>query len=143
MGYLPRHGKTDFRPYNSVRHPDMLTQTIPSLHLTSETLTWDPLKMMYTDQEAAMTDFTGAVETRTRVRDKFPAVIRAIATSDLIDLTHDDYFVTALLAQVVVSQIDIRLDQTRPDQTIRLDQTRPDQTIRLDQTRPDQTRQDD
>jgi hypothetical protein len=67
-----------------------------------------------------MTNFTGAIETRSRVRDRFPTVIRAIASSDtdLIDLTHDDYFATALLAGVVVSQIDIRLDQTRPDQKI-------------------------
>ena len=47
-------------------------QTIPRLHLTSETLTWDPLTTTYADQEAAMMDFTGAVETCTRVRDKFP-----------------------------------------------------------------------
>ncbi len=92
-------------------------QTIPRLHLTSETLTWDPSTMTFADQEAAMTDFTGVVETRTRERDRFPAVIRAIASShtDLIDLTHDDHFATALLAQVVVSQTDMRLDQTRLD----------------------------
>jgi hypothetical protein len=59
-----------------------------------------------------MMDFTGAVKTRTRVRDKFPTVIRAKATPDLIDLTHDDHFTQALLAQVVVTQIDIKLDQT-------------------------------
>ncbi len=62
-----------------------------------------------------MIDFTGAVETRTRVRDKFPAVIRAMATSDLIDLTHDDHFAQALLVQAIISQIDIKLDQIRPD----------------------------
>jgi hypothetical protein len=86
-----------------------------------------------------MTDFTGVVETCTRVRDWFSAVICATASShtDLIDLIHDDYFETALSAQVVISQTDVRqdqLDQTRPDQT-KPDQTRPDQT-RPDQTRP-------
>jgi hypothetical protein len=25
VGYLPRHGKTDLRPYNPARSPDMLT----------------------------------------------------------------------------------------------------------------------
>jgi hypothetical protein len=91
-------------------------QTIPRLHLTSETLTWDPSTTTYTDQEAAMMDFTGVVETRTRVWGKFPAVIHAMATSDLIDITHDNHFAQALLAQVVISPIDIRPDQTKPDQ---------------------------
>ncbi len=54
-------------------------QTIPRLHLTSETLTWDPLTTTYADQEAMMMDFTGAVETHTRVRDRFPTVIRALS----------------------------------------------------------------
>jgi hypothetical protein len=99
-------------------------QTITRLHLTFETLTWDPSTMMYADQEAAMIDFTGAVETHTHVRDKFPAVIRAITTSDLIDLTHDDHFAQALLAQVVVLKTDIIPDRTpRPDQTVNSDQT--------------------
>ena len=115
-------------------------QTIPRLHLTSETLTWDPSTTTYADQEAAMIDFTGAVVTRTRVRDSFPAVIRAMASSrshpDHLDLTHDDYFAHALLARIVVSSTN-----TRPDLTTRPDlKTRPDQTSRPDLTnRPDQT----
>jgi len=101
-------------------------QTIPRLELTSQTLTWDPQTTAYADQEAAMMDFTGAIVTRTRVRDQFPTIIRAMASSrshtDLIDLTHDDYFAAALLARVVVSSA-----QTRPDQ-MTSDQTRPNQT---------------
>ena len=109
-------------------------QTIPRLHLTSETLTWDPSTTTYADQEAAMMDFTGAVETRTRVRDRFPAVIRAMATIDLTDLFHDNHFAQALLAQVIVSQIDIKPDQIRPVQTLSPDQRRPDQIRQPHQT---------
>ncbi len=36
------------------------------LHLTSETLTWDPTTSLHEEQEAAMIDYSGCVVTTTR-----------------------------------------------------------------------------
>jgi hypothetical protein len=41
------------------------SDTFRRLHLTSETLTWDPNTTLYEEQEAAMMDYSGRVVTTT------------------------------------------------------------------------------
>ncbi len=43
------------------------------LHLTSETLTWDPTTSLYEEKEAAMVDYSGRVVTTARpLMTRFP-----------------------------------------------------------------------
>ncbi len=37
------------------------SDTFKQLHLTSETLTWDPMTAFYEEQEVAMIDYSGCV----------------------------------------------------------------------------------
>ncbi len=41
------------------------SDTFKWLHLTSETLTWDPMTTLYEEQEAAMINYSGRVVTTT------------------------------------------------------------------------------
>jgi hypothetical protein len=44
------------------------SQDYPQLHLTSETLTWDPTTTLYEEQENAMTDYSGNIVCDAAVR---------------------------------------------------------------------------
>ena len=46
--------------FNSLDHP--------RLHLTSKTLTWDPLTTLFEEQETAMTDYSGNIISNAAVR---------------------------------------------------------------------------
>ncbi len=72
------------------------------LHLTSETLTWDPTTDLYEQQEHAMMDYSGNI-----VRDAANEL--QSLTTDLADLTHDCNFHQVLAAHIVVSSVDSSL----------------------------------
>ncbi len=80
------------------------------LHLTSETLTWDPTTDLYEQQEHAMMDYSGNI-----VRDAAMRGTQLIVnelqslTTDLADLTHDCNFHQVLTAQVIMSSVDSSL----------------------------------
>jgi hypothetical protein len=80
------------------------------LHLTSETLTWDPTTNLYEHQEHAMMDYSGNIVRDAAMRG--PKLILnelQSLTTDLADLTHDCNFHQVLTAHVVVSSIDSSL----------------------------------
>jgi hypothetical protein len=80
------------------------------LHLTSETLTWDPTTDLYEQQEHAMMDYSGNIVRDAALRG--PQLILnelQSLTTDLADLMHDCNFHQVLTAHVVVSSIDSSL----------------------------------
>ncbi len=80
------------------------------LHLTSETLTWDPTTNLYEQQEHAMMDYAGNIVRDAAVRG--PKLILnelQSLTTDLTDLTHDCNFHQVLTAHVIVSSVDSSL----------------------------------
>jgi hypothetical protein len=73
------------------------------LHLTSETLTWDPTTDLYKQQEHPMIDYSGNIVRDAAMRG--PKLILnelQSLTTDLADLTHDCNFHQVLTAHVVV-----------------------------------------
>jgi hypothetical protein len=48
------------------------SQDYPRLHLTSETLTWDPTTNLYEQQENAMMDYSGNIVHDAAVRRQAP-----------------------------------------------------------------------
>ncbi len=80
------------------------------LHLTSETLTWDPTTDLYEQQENAMMDYSGTIVRDAAVRG--PQLILnelQSLTTDLADLMHDCNFHQVSTAHVVVSSVDSSL----------------------------------
>ncbi len=80
------------------------------LHLTSETLTWDPTTDLYEQQEHTMTNYSGNIVRDAAVRG--PKLILnelQSLTTELADLTHDCNFHQVLTAHIVVSSIDSNL----------------------------------
>ncbi len=80
------------------------------LHLTSETLTWDPMTDLYEKQENAMMDYSGNILRDAAVRGP-NLILNELhsPTTDLADLAHDCNFQQVLTAHVVVSSIDSSL----------------------------------
>jgi hypothetical protein len=69
--------------FNSLDHP--------RLHLTSKTLTWDPLTTLFEEQETAMTDYSGNIISNAAVRG--PSEMLSInelhsLTTNMADITH-------------------------------------------------------
>ncbi len=80
------------------------------LHLTSETLTWDPTTDLYEKQENAMMDYSGNIVHDAAVRG--PNIILyelQSLTTDLADLMHDCNFHQVLTAHVVMSSVNSSL----------------------------------
>jgi hypothetical protein len=80
------------------------------LHLTSETLTWDPTTDLYEQQEHAMMDYSGNIARNAAVRG--PQLILnelQSLTTDLADLTRDCNFHQVLTAHVIVSSVNSSL----------------------------------
>ena len=67
----------------------------PRLHLTSETLTWDPSTALYEEQEASMIDYSGNIINNAAVRGPPQTLIineLHSLTNDMADVTHDYNF---------------------------------------------------
>ncbi len=80
------------------------------LHLTSETLTWDPRTDLYEQQEHAMMDYSGNIVRDAAMRG--PTLILnelQSLTTDLADLMHDCNFHQVLTSHVVISRVDANL----------------------------------
>jgi hypothetical protein len=94
----------------SVTIDEFISHDYLRLHLTSETLTWDPMTDLCEQQEHAMMDYSGNIVRDAAVRG--PQLILnelQSLTTDLADLTHDCNFHQVLTAHVFVSSIDSSL----------------------------------
>jgi hypothetical protein len=84
------------------------------LHLTSESLTWDPTTTLYEEQEAAMIDYSGYVVTTTcSLRGHVNhLVINPLSslTTDQADVTDDNNFYHVLALHVQISSIETSLN---------------------------------
>ena len=83
------------------------------LSLTSESLTWDPTTTHYSDQEAAMTDYSGNVVPCAAVRGHVGILainLLSSLSSDLVDVTDDENFHQVLTSKVMISSVDTSLN---------------------------------
>jgi hypothetical protein len=84
------------------------------LHLTSDTLTWDPMTSVYEEQEAAMVDYSGRVVMTAwpLMKDVNCLVINLLTslTTDQADVTDDENFYDVLASHVQISSIETSLD---------------------------------
>ncbi len=80
------------------------------LHLTSETMTWDPMTDLYEQQEHAMMDYSSNIVCDAAMRGP-KLILNELQplTTDLADLTHDCNFHQVLTSHVVVSSVDASL----------------------------------
>jgi hypothetical protein len=85
------------------------------LHLTSETLTWDLTTSQFADQEASMTDYAGTIIPQNayfgggeRIQHGDAYVFNSLCSmsTDLVIVTEEDNFHTALSAHVQVSSVE-------------------------------------
>jgi hypothetical protein len=60
---LALRGVTSLLNVRGVTLDEWNSDAFKRLHLTSETLTWDPTTTLYEEQEAAMVDYSGHVVT--------------------------------------------------------------------------------
>jgi hypothetical protein len=95
------------------------------LHLTSETLTWDPTTTLYEELENAMTDYSGNIVRDEAVRGQIPTLIvndLQLLTTDMADMTHDCNFHHVLTSHVVISSINASLSgHVRLHKTVLID----------------------
>jgi hypothetical protein len=84
------------------------------LHLTSETLTWDPTITLYEEQEAAMIDHSGRVVTTMQpLREHVNHLVIKLLSSlkaDQADATDVDNFYHVLASNVQISSIGTSLN---------------------------------
>jgi hypothetical protein len=85
------------------------------LHLTSETLTWDPTTTLYEEQEVAMIDYSGHVVTTTRplMGHVNHLVINLLfsLTTDQADVADDENLYDVLASHVQISSIETSLNE--------------------------------
>jgi hypothetical protein len=92
---LTLRGVTWLLNVRTVTIDEFNSQDYPRLHLTSETLTWDPMTNLYEQQENTMMDYSGNIIRDAAVRGQVPTLIvneLQSLTTDLADLTHDCNF---------------------------------------------------
>jgi hypothetical protein len=83
------------------------------LSLTSESLTWDPTMTHYSDQEAAMTDYSGNIVHCAAVRGHVGNLainLLSSLSSDLVDVTDDENFHQVLTSKVMISSVETSLN---------------------------------
>jgi hypothetical protein len=72
---LTLRGVTSLLNVRTVTINEFNSQDYPRLHLTSETLTWDPSTNLYEQQENAMMDYSGNIVRDAAVRGQVPTFI--------------------------------------------------------------------
>ncbi len=86
------------------------SDTFKRLHLTSETLTWDPMTTLYEEQEAAMVDYSGCVVTTAQpLMGHINCLVINLLSSlitDQGDVTDDENFYDVLASHVQISGIE-------------------------------------
>ncbi len=105
---LTLRGVTVLLNVRTVTINEFNSQDYLQLHLTSETLTWDPTTNLYEQQENAMTDNSGNIVCDAAVRGQVPTLIvneLQSLTTDLADMMHDCNFHQVLTSHVVVSSV--------------------------------------
>jgi len=83
------------------------------LSLTSESLTWDPTMTHYSNQEAAMTGYSGNVVRCAAVRGHVGTLainLLSSLSSDLVDVTDDKNFHHVLTSKVMISSFETSLN---------------------------------
>jgi hypothetical protein len=105
---LALRGVTSVLDVKNVSNDEWLRDNRKRLHLTSETLTWDPNSTRYEEQETAMTNNFGDLVPSVCSQ---PFVINMLSslTTDLVDITDDDNFHLSLESLVMISSIDTSL----------------------------------
>ncbi len=109
---LTLRGVTSLLNVRTVTIDEFNSQDYPRLHLTSETLTWDPMTNLYQQQENAMMDYSGNIVRDAAMRRQVPTLIVneiQLLTTDLADMTHDCNFHQVLTSYIVISSIDASL----------------------------------
>ncbi len=105
-------GVTSLLNVRTVTINEFNSQDYPRLHLTSETLTWDPMTNLYEQEENAMMEYSGNIVCDAAVRGQVPTLIAnelQLLTTDLADMMHDCNFHQVLTSQVVVSSVNTSL----------------------------------
>jgi hypothetical protein len=72
---LTLRGVTLLLNVRTVTMDEFNSQYYPRLHLTSETLTWDPMTDLYEQQENAMMNYSGKIVHDAAVRGQVPTLI--------------------------------------------------------------------
>jgi hypothetical protein len=109
---LTLRGVTLLLNVRTVTIHDFNSQDYPQLHLTSETLTWDPMTNLYKQQENAMIDYSGNIVCDAALRGQVPRLIvneLQLLTTDMADMTHNCNFHQVLTSQVIMSSINASL----------------------------------
>jgi hypothetical protein len=108
---LELRGVTSLLYVRNVTPDEYNSGEFTQLHLTSETLTWDPQTPSYAEQELAMTDHTGQI-VREAVDRGPPLVVSKLYSyaDDPADVFHDCNFHQVLRSHVVVSSVDTTLN---------------------------------
>jgi len=108
---LALRGVTSLLYVKNVSNDDWLADKRKRLHLTSETLTWDPNSTRYQEQElAAETNNLGDPVTSVWPQQfVVSACTLSSLTTDLVDITEDDNLHLILESLVMISSIDTSL----------------------------------
>ena len=92
---LALRGVTSLRNVRASTLDEWNSDAFQRLHLTSETLTWDPNRTLYKDQELAVTDYSGNVVRRDALWGQVSSlVINSLSSlpADYADVTDDNNF---------------------------------------------------
>ena len=102
---LALRGVTSVLHVKNISNDEWLADNRKRLHLTSESLTWDPNTTRYEEQEATLTNDYGDLVTSACLQ---TFVINSLSsiTTDLVDITDDDNFCLLLESLVMISSID-------------------------------------
>ncbi len=109
---LTLRGLTLLLNVRTVTIDEFNSQDYPQLHLTSETLTWDPMTNLYEQQENAMMDYSSNIVRDVAVRGQVPTLIvneLQLLTTDLADMTHNCNFHRVLTSHIIVSSVNASL----------------------------------
>ena len=111
---LALRGVTSLLNVRGVTLDEWTSDAFKRLHLTSETLTWDPTTTLYEEQEAAMVDYSGRVVTTTR---PLMVHIKSLVfdplsplTTDQADVADDENLYDVLASHVQISSIESSLN---------------------------------
>ncbi len=105
---LTLRGVTSLLNERTVTIDEFNSQDYPRLHLTSETLTWDPTTTLYEQQENAMMDYSRNIVCDAAMRGQVPTLIfneLQLLTTEMADMTHNCNFHQILTSHAVVSSI--------------------------------------
>jgi len=89
------------------------SDALTRLSLTSESLTWDPTMTHYSNQEAAMTNYSGNVVPCAPVRGHVGILainLLSSLTTDLVDVADDEDFHQVLTSKVMISSVETSLN---------------------------------